>query len=371
MSVRYRDSSGNETIVSGLTPGGDIEAGAMAERSGTVTIPSVASLKLANVDVVFSEPMPDADYQITLDSMSNLPAMGYMTFHITSKTAAGFTISAFNVDAASGHSGGTLAYTAFKTYTVQHAAQNAEDIANIKATIPSTASSTNKLATSNDVSNLNTSLGSRLDAVEDVIDATATITNKLVSQSTMQTAIDNVEIDVDDQIDATSENPVQNKVIKTALDNKENKQFTGTQAEWNTLTETQKKSYKIANITDDTDYVGNIVNTVTDGNMSAVTSNAVFNILSSRGVEKGNIYLTPSQNVYEIPLTGPSMYLFFNNDINRKVITFFSIDGYGFNLKQFGDDPDPLYLVTSDGSKITFTYQYSGGSTFISYIKLL
>lgn len=51
--------------------------------------------------------------------------------------------------------------------------------------------------------------------------------------------------------------------------------FTGTQATWNTLTDTQKKEYDIANITDDTE--DSVVDEVADGDMRAVTSNAVYN----------------------------------------------------------------------------------------------
>ena len=42
MSLRYRNEDGSESIVSGLTPGGDIEAGAVATRSGTYYLSSVA-----------------------------------------------------------------------------------------------------------------------------------------------------------------------------------------------------------------------------------------------------------------------------------------------------------------------------------------
>lgn len=50
--------------------------------------------------------------------------------------------------------------------------------------------------------------------------------------------------------------------------------FTGTQATWNTLTDAQKKEYDIANITDDTE--DSVVDEVADGDMRAVTSNAVY-----------------------------------------------------------------------------------------------
>lgn len=59
--------------------------------------------------------------------------------------------------------------------------------------------------------------------------------------------------------------------------------FKGTTAEWNALTTAQKAVYADGQvlITDDTDYVGNITDAITKGNMSAVTSNAVYNGMQS------------------------------------------------------------------------------------------
>lgn len=52
--------------------------------------------------------------------------------------------------------------------------------------------------------------------------------------------------------------------------------FTGTQAEWNALTATEKAKYNLVNITDDAASGAQVVvDEVTEGNMNAVTSNAV------------------------------------------------------------------------------------------------
>ncbi|MCR5238523.1 MAG: hypothetical protein K6E34_15135 [Lachnospiraceae bacterium] len=51
--------------------------------------------------------------------------------------------------------------------------------------------------------------------------------------------------------------------------------FTGTKAEWEALTDEVKAQYVIVNITDDDDFVGNIVDELIKGCRSAVTSNAV------------------------------------------------------------------------------------------------
>lgn len=55
--------------------------------------------------------------------------------------------------------------------------------------------------------------------------------------------------------------------------------FTGTQAEWDALTTAEKNEYSQANITDTSSTVFIPVDTVTDGNMNPVTSNAVYDKL--------------------------------------------------------------------------------------------
>ena len=180
MSLRYRSQDGTETIVSGLTPGGDIEAGAVMTRTGTITMDCGAGTG-NTANVVFDSPMPDSNYLVDLTATAG-GAFGVTTV-ISNKTVNGFDLtitrpfsSAVTI---------TFAYIATKTYTVQHAAQNAEDIANILSVIPSNATSANQLATQSD--------------------------------------LENVEIDVDDALDSSSENPVQNKVVKAAIDAKQNK----------------------------------------------------------------------------------------------------------------------------------------------------
>ena len=52
--------------------------------------------------------------------------------------------------------------------------------------------------------------------------------------------------------------------------------FTGTQAEWDALTTSEKLTYKQVNITDDESDTNVVVDAVTDGDMHPVTSNAVY-----------------------------------------------------------------------------------------------
>ena len=58
------------------------------------------------------------------------------------------------------------------------------------------------------------------------------------------------------------------------------KTFVGTRAEWDLLSAAEKKQYDLADFTDDTaSGVPIISDTVTDGDMNAVTSNAVYGAL--------------------------------------------------------------------------------------------
>ena len=329
MSLRYRDANGVESIIAGLTPGGDIEAGAVDTRNGVFSF-SVASGSHEKFTVTFDTPMIDNDYIV--DIWSDIHNMEYLTFNIEGKRANGFDVNVNNAYGATITRSG-IKYKAYKVYTVQHAAQNAEDIANIKAVIPSTASSSNKLATSNDVITLATDTYSRLDDLEDLVPTGASVTNQLATKDNIDTVtanansrlkvvdiipstpadgdvilfigsevgyrkggiyqyststtswvlISTADIEVDSAIDSTSENPVQNKVIAEALDDKQDLEFIGTMAEWDALATAQKKEYKIANITNDV-IGGEVADSVTDGLMSPVTSNAVYDAIAAATV---------------------------------------------------------------------------------------
>jgi hypothetical protein len=62
--------------------------------------------------------------------------------------------------------------------------------------------------------------------------------------------------------------------------------FTGTQAEWDALSAAEKNEYSQANITDTSSTVFIPVDTIADGNMNPVTSNAVYDKLA---VKEGNL----------------------------------------------------------------------------------
>ena len=243
MSLRYRNVSGQETIIAGLTPGGTIEAGAVATRTGTYNLSGTNWVKQ---NIVFDSPMPDADYEIITEEHY---CAGFTSgqFLIENKTVNGFTIGVYFTSTTASSNIYTGTWKAVKTYTVQHDIQNTEAIAAIQAAIPAGAGTANQLTTKSYVDNADNALSNRVADVEDVIPSTATITNHLVTVDDLQ----NIEINVDDELSSTSTNPVQNKIVKEAIDTKQDKVFVGTLAQWNALAPSQAAKYQLVNITDD------------------------------------------------------------------------------------------------------------------------
>lgn len=97
--------------------------------------------------------------------------------------------------------------------------------------------------------------------------------------------------------------------------------FTGTQAEWDALTSAEKAEYEIVNITDDVANGGMVVvNTVADGNMNAVSSNAVYDAINADKVRfwqqdwhddsNGSYFKTIAEkkgNIVHLTVTGVQM----------------------------------------------------------------
>jgi hypothetical protein len=79
--------------------------------------------------------------------------------------------------------------------------------------------------------------------------------------------------------DAGTVNAVDDTTGDTEVVANKNVVFKGTLSEWNNLTTAEKKTYDEALITDDMD-TGEVVDAVTNGDMRAVTSNAVYDAIS-------------------------------------------------------------------------------------------
>ena len=207
MSIKYRNGSGQETIISGLTPGGDLEAGAVATRSGKIDVSPLEVGAYQVVNVAFDTPMPDNTYIINIDCTS-----GRLNIATFNKTVNGFSIIYLNSSNLVQPQGDSIDWTATKTYTVQHAQQNAESIATLEAMVPTGAGAGNKLTTKSYVDNADNALDTRLDNLEDLIPVGASISNQLATKN---------ETSVDSALSSTSEHAVQNKVVKAALDAKQ------------------------------------------------------------------------------------------------------------------------------------------------------
>ena len=216
MSIKYNDKNGTETVISGLTPGGDLTYGVSTTRSGIKENIEAGIGSTVDVTVTFIEPMPDSDYIVEIFDLTY-----FCEYTYTDKSANSFQIHFKNTSGVA-WTDQSFKYKAFKLYSVDHAASIEADLIDIEADIdiieskiPSSASSSNKMVTASDFS----SVTNRVTTIEGIIPATTSTSNKLINQTELTTALENVEIDVDSALSSTSTNPVQNKVVKAAIDN--------------------------------------------------------------------------------------------------------------------------------------------------------
>lgn len=401
MSLKYRDHNGVSRIISGITPGGDLEYGAVATRSGTISVPALAAeAETSLILVSFSEPLPDADYLIYFRNSSTKTAIG-----TTQKTKTGFGVYVKNISATSEYAY-SIDYTAYKLYDVADAEQLYSTVQDLEAMIPSSASSTNKFATADDLRTETRTLDRRLDDVEDVIPTSASITNKLVTQSDLSgveidkvedindveltniqdgqtliwddtnskwvngqggktyTAGDGITISNTDEISAkvddTSITTDTNDALKVADTYKTI--FVGTRAQWNALSTADKVKYNEAHITDDV-IGGEVADEVSDGLMSPVTSNAVFDALKTRA----NVFsLTPKKGVtYDISVDnryGVVGILLTRNNSGQAMYLLYA--GFVATPTE-GTEGGTLNLI--DGAHITYTQSSSTEGTFVFF----
>lgn len=263
MSVKYNDKNGVLRDISGLTPGGDLELGAVAQRSGTFTNTAAITQTQSVQTITFESSMPDADYCVDIGCGVSI------NWSIQNRTASGFTLALF-APAQYGTivaNAASFTYRAFKVYTLQYAEQNASDITTIKSYIPATTTSSNKLVNASELADVDLEDLSDVD-VTSIADGQTLVwddtNSKWVNGQGGKVYTEGLGID----IDANDKISVDQTYVPTT--------YTGTTAEWNALSAAEKAKYTLVSLTDDADYVGNIVDSVTDGNMSAVTSNAVY-----------------------------------------------------------------------------------------------
>lgn len=131
MSLKYRDSQGNETPVAGLNgTSGELVPSVSLYQSGTDTTGTISAGGYANKEITFTTPMPDTDYVINFDS--NL--VGGILFTVMSKTVSSFVVNIYNVN--DQELAVRFTWTAFKLMTdtvheadAAHIAQNTANFA--------------------------------------------------------------------------------------------------------------------------------------------------------------------------------------------------------------------------------------------------
>lgn len=129
MSVEIKDANGNWRKAAG---NGKAEYGASTVRSGLINVPQVDAEGTADVEVIFDTPMPDADYQVTIE----YPTVGTINLiaWIKSKTANGFILGVGRpMDKESQTN--VIKYTAFKLYTDTEYNEVLDDVAENTAAI--------------------------------------------------------------------------------------------------------------------------------------------------------------------------------------------------------------------------------------------
>lgn len=301
MSLRYRDKNGVETVVSGLTPGGNIEYGAVATRKGTYTIGVVAPGASNNASITFDEPMPDGNYLVYFSPNTN--RLNLTTSNI--KTKNGFSIFWYNISDDSTQADTKVTWTAYKLYDVADAEQLYSQLQDISAMVPANASSVNQFSTKSDLQSINRALDMRLDDIEDIIPNDASILNKLATKDQVDEAMANAGLAVRDEVPSNpadgdvmlyigtetgfrkggiyqyAANPGAWILISTAeVDlSHYSTTFVGTTAQWNALSTAEKNQYALVSLTDDKEALGvDAVDAVINGDMRPVTSNAVNDI---------------------------------------------------------------------------------------------
>lgn len=308
MSLKYIDKNGASHDVAGISPGGNIEYGAVATRKGSVTFESIDTPTNDGYvwqQVTFPNPMPDDDYEVTWHFNTSGDSVTFSVINVTNKTQEGFRIWIRNssVDRVIGPH--TLYWKAFKLYDVADAEALYSKVLDIEAMIPSSASSTNKFATADDLRTETRTLDRRLDDVEDAIPSSASITNKLATAEDVEEAMANAGLPVCSEVPSSPKDkdvmlyigeetgftkggiyqyvadPGAWVLISTAdvdLSCYETS-WTGTKADWEALPTQEKAKYQIVNITDDVSSLS-VTDSVTDGDMRPITSNAVYDLVN-------------------------------------------------------------------------------------------
>ncbi len=230
-----------------------LDATASEIREGNFTMSNSPS-GWCTVNITFDIPMPDTEYVVNIES--SVFSGDFITpWRIANKTINGFELGIY----------GNVTTVIGKYYAIRLV--NLEGYTEVYNKVINSVDST---PTENST-NLVTSGG--------VYDAIKNASSIFVGTAAeWETETNKADFNVALITDAGTVNAVDDTTGDTEVVANKHLVFKGTLEEWEALTTAEKKTYDEALITNDMD-TGEVVNEVTDGDMRAVTSNAVYDTL--------------------------------------------------------------------------------------------
>jgi len=186
-------------------------------------------------NIIFTDPMPDNDYIVIIESDAQTWAAQPGPYRITNKTTTGFTVASFNTSNASSQVSMNIAgtYTAFKLVKLDGYTELQNKVNN-----PDSAPTEDSL-------NLVTSGG--------VYDAILSASKIFVNSESAWNELD-AETKATYQVAILTDKPTVNAVDSTdgttTVVGEPNKRWVGTQAEWGNLTTAEKAKYEVVCFTD-------------------------------------------------------------------------------------------------------------------------
>jgi len=287
MSVNIKQLDGSLKKIAGNTILLDATASEIREGTWTNTeVDTATGDTRIEVNVTFEVPMPDTDYMVVFDKPVTGHGESYNYVNVSTKSTTGFTFYVTYT--------GNLSHTPLGLqihwYAVRLVKLDGYTALQNKVSNPDSTPTENS-------TNLVTSGG--------VYDAISSASKIFINSESAWNELD-AETKATYQVAIFTDKPNVNAVDSTdgsttVVANK-NLVFKGTLEEWEALTTAEKKTYDEALITNDMD-TGEVVNGVTDGDMRAVTSNAVYDAITDLTpvdtVTDGNMKAVTSNAVYD------------------------------------------------------------------------
>lgn len=190
--------------------------------------------------------------------------------------------------------------------------------------------------------------------------ADATITDDSANDATI---VSHTPYTAGDKIDITNHVVSCDETVKGT--------FIGTKDEWNALIASEKAKYDVVNFTDDQSEVTTVVDTVVDGNMNAVTSNAVYDALQAN--KNSQIKIATAFYSGQITINDTNLYLKADVDssvdLSGKTILGACVGNVGAYDGRFGTIDIYACRIDSDPTKYVFKALATTTNTY--YIQLL